>query len=194
MELIINKLIEKDENEWLEFKCCWYEEKEEDVQEEKRWGEFLKDFSALFNTNLKEEEDNKYLIIGFDEKTGCQDYDLDKSNNKINVFRDKSQFKKTIIKKLKNHFKNIPLYKESSELPIINELFEIEETIIKKKKLLIFKIKKSPYLLEIKKQLSGNETFRDGSIITRHLKKDGSPEIKNAGFDEKKILIDLVGL
>jgi len=191
MELTIDKLIEMNENEWLEFKCCWYEEKEEDVQDKKRWGEFLKDFSALFNTNSKK-ENKKYLIIGFDEDTGCQDYDLDKSNTRINVFKDKVQFKKLIIKKLKNHFKNIPIYKESSELPIISELFDIEVKIVNAKKLLIFTIKKSPYLLEIKKQLSGNETFREGSIIIRHLKVDGSPEVKNAGFDEKKILISEV--
>lgn len=178
MELLIDDLLKKEENLWLEFKCCW-----KDVDENKVWGEFLKDFASLFNT-YTDQNDTKYLIIGFDEiKKQCQNYN-DNNGKMLSVFNDIVVFKKNIVKKLKNHFKNIPVYSTSSELPNIDTYFDI--FIIEKEgfELLVFKIMPSPYLLELNKLLNGNETFRDGNIITRKLKNDESPEIINAGSED----------
>ena len=69
MNNLLEDLLKKEENLWLEFKCCWA-----DVDESIIWGEFLKDFASLFNT-YTETNDIKYLIIGFDEITKkCQNY------------------------------------------------------------------------------------------------------------------------
>ena len=42
---------------WLEYKSFWYWN--EGDSEQKGWGEFLKDFAALFNTYTKQ-KDEKY--------------------------------------------------------------------------------------------------------------------------------------
>ena len=64
MNLVVDDLLEKDENIWLEFKSFWYWNEGEDPQ--KGWGEFLKDFVAIFNT-YSIGVDKKYFIIGFND-------------------------------------------------------------------------------------------------------------------------------
>lgn len=174
MDILLDDLLSKAENLWLEFKCCW-----KDVDEHKVWGEFLKDFASLFNT-YTETNDTKYLIIGFDEETKkCQNYN-ENNGRVISVFRDIEDFKLKVVKKLKNHFRNVPVYRTLSDLPDIETYFQVHLVEKNGVKVLVFKIIPSPYLLELKKQLQGNETFRDGNIITRDLKHDGTPEIINA--------------
>lgn len=174
MNSLLENLLKNEENLWLEFKCCW-----KDTDEHKVWGEFLKDFASLFNT-YTETNDTKYLVIGYDEITKkCQDYHQN-NGKKLSIITDISKFKSTIIEKLKNHFRNTPSYRQSSELPDIENYFEIEILEKDNVEILIFRLMPAPYLLELKKQLMGNETFRDGNIIVRKLKTDRSPEIVNA--------------
>jgi hypothetical protein len=182
MNHLLEDLLKKEENLWLEFKCCW-----KDVDESKIWGEFLKDFASLFNT-YTETNDTKYLIIGFDETTKkCQNYN-ENNGEILSVFSNIEDFKTKISKKLKNHFKNIPSYKDLNNLPDIENYFNIDIVNYNDSNLLIFTILPAPYLLELHKQLIGNETFRDGNIVTRNLKKDNTPEIINAPSNKIKEL------
>lgn len=185
---LLGDLLEQNESIWLEYKSFWYWNEGENQQ--KGWGEFLKDFAALFNTYTKQ-KDEKYFIIGFDERTkNVQNFNIDQNGNEINIFKDINLFKSKIIDKLKNHFKNLPDYRNSNNLNQIENLFEVE--IIQTDsniKILLIRIKSAPYLLELKKQLTGNETFRSGNIITRIEKDDNSPENTNANpnqIDELK--------
>lgn len=182
MKNLLNDLLTKEENLWLEFKCCW-----KDVDDSKIWGEFLKDFSSLFNTYTKM-NDTKYLIIGFNEVTKkCQNFN-ENNGKTLSVFSNLADFKLKISKKLKNHFRNIPSYKNSDKLPDIENYFNINLINYLDSDVLIFTILPAPYILELQKQLIGNETFRDGNIITRHLKNDNTPEIINASSSKIKEL------
>ncbi len=186
MQAIVTDLLKKEETVWLEYKSFWYWDERDASNSAKGWGEFLKDFAALFNTYSKQ-KDEKYFIIGFDEHTKkCQNFNIDQENKEIKIFNDLQLFKRKIVSKLKNSFRNIPDYKESNELPGIESLFDIEVVRVDDKtEVLVFTIKAAPFLLELDKQLQGNVTFREGSIITRVSKKDGSPE--NANANAKKI-------
>lgn len=180
---IIEKLIENDEKIWLEYKSYWYWN-EDDFNLNKGWGEFLKDFAALFNT-YSVDSNIKYFIIGFNENTKlCQNYNIDENGKELTVFSDINEFKKKVIKKLKIFFKNTPLYKEADELNELDTLFDISIVNINSNNLLVFELRQAPYLLELTKEIQGNEAFKEGSIIIRKAKKDDSPENKNALHDE----------
>lgn len=183
MNELIEELLKLNEKVWLEYKSFWYWN--EGDSEQKGWGEFLKDFVALFNTYTKQ-KDEKYFIIGFDETTkNVQNFDIDQNGNKINIFCNINLFKSKIIDKLKNHFKNLPDYRNSINLIQIENLFEVEIVQMDDNiKILLIRIKSAPYLLELKKQLTGNETFRSGNIITRIEKDDNSPENTNANSNQ----------
>lgn len=193
MHSIVIDLLKKEEKVWLEYKSYWYWNEGNTSQTGKGWGEFLKDFAALFNT-YSENKDEKYFIIGFDENTKkCQNYNVDQQDNRLKIFDDIQKFKEKIVNKLKNSFKNIPTYKESKALIGIEDLFDIDIVDIESDiKVLVFSIKAAPYLLELEKQLQGNETFREGNIITRVSKRDGSPENTNANSGKIQELLDIV--
>lgn len=160
---VIEELIGRPESLWLEFKSFWYWN-EDDKEIAICWGEFLKDFSALFNSCEKGE--TKYLIIGFDEKTRtCRNYYIDTNGKGISVIRNLDEFKKSIVSKLKKHFSNIPEYRKSNKLVDIDTLFSINSVAINGYKLLVFTLYPAPYLLQLNKQLQGSETFREGNII-----------------------------
>lgn len=184
MEVLVEELLAQDECSWLEFKSFWYWNNNESPQN--GWGELLKDFSALFNTNTGL-HDKKYFIIGYDEKTKkVQQFNIDKKGEVLEIFNDLDSFKKIFRSKLKKHFKCYPEYKNSTNLIDIDILFEIEKVCIKEKEILLITIKSAPYLLELKKNLQANETFREGVIIVRKDKLDSSPE--NASADPGLIL------
>jgi hypothetical protein len=186
MKNLLKDLLVREENLWLEFKCCW-----KNTDENKIWGEFLKDFASLFNTYTKT-NDIKYLIIGFEEKTKkCQNYN-ENNGEILSIFSDKQEFKTKILKKLRNHFKNTPKYNNMDNLPSVENYFNIDIVNYDNVNLLIFTIQPSPYLLELHKQLVGNETFRSGNIITRGFKNDNSPEIINAPLQKIEELIKYV--
>ncbi|WP_372998301.1 NACHT domain-containing protein [Sulfurimonas sp.] len=187
LEEIIKTLIKDAESEWLEFKSFWYWNNSE-IALSKGWGEFLKDFVALFNTNT---ENEKYLILGFDEKTKiCQNYFTDKNEEKLELFNNLNDFKVKIVSKLRKSFKNIPQYRDSHDLISIETFFEIKQITIDDKQLLIFKIIHAPYFLELKAVLDGNESFREGNTLIRRLKNDASPENCNACHKEVQDLLN----
>lgn len=185
MQVLVEDLLNKDESSWLEFKSFWYWNSNENPQ--KGWGELLKDFAALFNTHTGL-YDNKYFIIGYDEKTRkVQQFDIDKNEERLELFNDLENFKKIFRTKLKKHFNCYPDYKNSTSLTDIDMLFDIEKVTIQEKEILLVTIKNAPYLLLLKKILQANETFREGSIIIRKEKQDGSPE--NTSADPAFILL-----
>ncbi|GAB6192756.1 RNA-binding domain-containing protein [Desulfocastanea catecholica] len=191
IETITNDLIRLEENEWLEFKSYWYWSNNE-KNRSKGWGEFLKDFSALINTN-SEVTSKKYLICGFDEKKReCQDYNIDINKEQISLFSKLSDAKNKIIAKLKTHFKNTPLYQDSDDLINIESVFDLHTVRINNKNVLVIEIFPAPYLLEIKELLQSNESFREGNIIIRTLKSDNTPENKNATTEKILLLKDSV--
>lgn len=191
MRGIVQDLLQHDETIWLEYKSFWYWNEGENPQ--KGWGEFLKDFAALFNT-YSNTKDKKYFIIGFDEKTRItQNYYIDQNDKQLKIFNDIQLFKKKIVEKLKNHFKNTPEYKDSEALVSIETLFDLELVHMENNdEILVIIIKHAPYLLELKKVLQGNESFREGNIITRIQKDDGSPENTNATSSNISSLIEIV--
>ena len=180
LQKIIEGLIQKEETIWLEFKSYWYWT-EREKPSSKSWGEFQKDLSGLFNTYPEQQDGKKYLIIGFDERSKkTQNFNIDKNGEKLSCFNNLETFKETVISKLKRNFVNTPSYRRSNELPEIESLFHIDEVSIYGYKLLIFTIHPSPYLLEIKGELAG---FKEGSIISRRLKIDKTPEVCNTNHD-----------
>lgn len=191
MNIVIDTLLHENEKIWLEYKSYWYWCEGESQQ--RGWGEFLKDFVALFNT-YSESMDKKYFVIGYDEVTKKrQNYNIDNNGNKLKIFDDLNKFKYSIVDKLRNHFKNLPLYKNSEDLINIETLFEIQEIVDEDNiKILIIIFKEAPFLLELKKILQGNETFRTGNVITRIEKMDGSPENTNADSNMVKELLRVV--
>ena len=80
MQAIVTDLLKTEETVWLEYKSFWYWDEKDASRAVKGWGEFLKDFAALFNTYSKQ-KDAKYFIIGFNEDTKkCQNFNIDQEN------------------------------------------------------------------------------------------------------------------
>ncbi len=185
----IDNFLKNEENLWLEFKSFWYWD-EDTENKQLGWGELLKDFVALFNTNTSESE-YKYLIIGFDEITkSVQYYNLDKNNKKIKEFQNLVNFRKEFIDKLRSLFKNTPIYKDLETLIDIEKLFKIYNHKVENVDILVFEIYQAPYLLELKKFLDGNTSFREGSIISRRIKKDSTPEVYNASYSDVQSMLE----
>lgn len=193
LQKIIESLVDQNETLWLELKSKWYWS---DLKPQgKDWGELLKDFSALFNSYIspEEKEHKKYLIIGVDEvNKKYQDFDVNSRKEKISDLEDLEKLKKAIISKLKRNFVSTPEFRGSNELVDIETFFDITSLTVKENRLLIFVFHAAPYLLEVKKLLDGNETFRRGSIIIRKIKQDGTPENDNASHEEIEVLKEIV--
>jgi hypothetical protein len=188
---IVNSLLQEDENLWLEFKSYWYWiDREKELG--KSWGELLKDFAAIFNT-YDGSNSIKYIVFGYDEKTSeMRNFYIDKEGKSIKIFNDLVTFKKDFIKKLKKHFFSIPEYKKTKRLADIEKMFDIDTITMNGCRLMVFTIYPSPYILELKTILQGNESFREGSILVRKIKADGSPENKNASSDEVERLKNFI--
>ncbi|WP_336948460.1 NACHT domain-containing protein [Acinetobacter junii] len=186
---IITDLIKKEECLWLEFKSYWYWENNKNKSQ--AWNEFLKDFSAIFNTADSHRDNVKYMIIGFDEKTNKHNnYYESKDNSEIADIKNIDLLKKEIISKLKKRFKNTPNFKESDELKDIETFFNIHIVDINGFQNLVFIFEDSPYLLEQKENL--NDGFRAGSILVRELKADKTPEVVVADYRRATLLLEII--
>lgn len=191
MEILLDDLLSKEENLWLEFKSYWYwNQGDTDIQ--KPWSEFFKDFVAIFNT-YTESKDKKYMVLGFDEKSrNVQNYNLDKNGNNITLLEDTIELKKIIIKKMKKLFRNVPEYKSSNSLKDFEDFFDISIIEYNDKKVLMITFHEAPYLLELKNMLIGNESFKEGNIIIRELKQDKSPQNTTADILTSQRLLNTV--
>ena len=186
---IVKKILDKDENLWIEFKSYWYWDNDSNNTDiEKGWGEFLKDFVSLFNT-YTDDSDIKYLIFGFDENNKkTQPFNIDKFGKKLKIFNSLRNFKKEIISKLKTFFIDIPMFSKDETLKYIPDLFDIYSLEIDGNNILVIEMYDAPYLLSLTKTLVANEGFKDGNIITRRLKTDNTPEVSNAFYNEIQLL------
>ncbi|ALO36411.1 hypothetical protein CMT41_17925 [Colwellia sp. MT41] len=190
--LLINELLKQKESEWLEFKSYWYW-KAADKITPKAIGEFLKDFTALFNTYV-DKGTKKYFIIGFDEKTKeCNNYNEDRNGKVIPFFTGLDDFKVYIAKKIKLNFKAIPNEVKNS-LEDIQDFFKLEEINFQGKKLLVIQFNQAPFCLELTKELQGNASFKIGNLLIRKNKVDGEPENGIANHEDSVKLIEQVKL
>lgn len=78
----IKQITTLDECGYIEFKRQWYwdlSDKPDNDEIQNLWGEFIKDFLALLNSNVQSFGYDRYLIIGFDEShKSFFDFKLDK--------------------------------------------------------------------------------------------------------------------
>ncbi len=189
LEMTVKGLIENnDESLWLEYKSFWYWN-ENTQNKSKGWGEFLKDFSALFNTKSYSSE-SKYLIIGINEKTKTpQDYFIDEHHDTLKVFSDIKAFKTKLVSKLTQNFVCIPEFQGNKSPESAGSFFDVNEVNFKNSKLLVINISEAPFVLEITVPLQGNESFRKGLIPIRKVKNDGTPENCVANNEEANKII-----
>ena len=189
IENIFQDLVSKDENLWLEFKSYWY--CKDAKGKEEGWNELLKDFSAMFNTREPNNYNEKYIIFGYDEKTGLHNnYYEDLDGNAIDDLIDIDNIKEQLIKKLKNRFSGYPEFKKSDELKDIENIIELKVVEYNNKKNLIFIFHNSPYLLMVKSNTGKGS--RNGDILIRNLKEDSTPENIIADHSTITSLLDII--
>lgn len=187
---IIVDLIKNEECLWLEFKSYWYWDNSK-PDKSQGWNEFLKDFSAIYNTADAHKDNVKYMVIGFDEKTNIHNnYYEAKDGSELIDLKDINSLKKEIISKLKKRFKSTPIFKETDDLKDIETFFNIEIVDIGGIKNIVFIFHETPYLLELKANLS--DGFRSGSILVRDLKIDKTPEVLVADYNRVTTLLDII--
>lgn len=169
--MLLKKLTTHNESESIEFKSYWYWSRDR-AKIQKGWGELQKDLVALLNT--KTQENFKYLIAGYDEKTKkCNDFNIDASGNEIEELKDPDSFLDEVISKLRRNFraKFKDTYTDLKLLDLRKYIeFDIQE--MSGKKLLIIKVSKAPFVLELTKVLPANEAYKAGNILIRKFKSN----------------------
>ncbi|MCK8110498.1 NACHT domain-containing protein [Vibrio sp. 2CM40D] len=188
--MLLKKLLTHDESPSIEFKSYWYWGSNDSRKLQKGWGELQKDLVALLNT--KTQENFKYLIAGFDEKTKkYNDFHVDAGGNEIDELRDPESFLEDLISKLRRNFraKFKDTYRDLNLLDLKNYIeFDIQE--IDGYKLLIVKVSKTPFVLELTKVLPANEAYKAGNILIRKLRKNSNdPENVVANAEDMEELI-----
>jgi len=172
-EMLIEKLLTHNESTSIEFKSFWYWGSDKS-KNQKGWGEFQKDLVALLNT--KTQENFKYLIAGFDEKTKkFNDFNIDSSGLEIDGLKEPDSFLDDVISKLRRNFraKFKDTYGDLKLIDLKNYLeFDIQN--MDGMKLLIIKVSKAPFVLELTKVLPANEAYKEGNILIRKLRPNSN--------------------
>ncbi|MFM2610036.1 hypothetical protein AAFX30_20905 [Vibrio chagasii] len=181
MRALISSLCEQDEQVYLEFKSEWYWAGRS--VDERKWGEFLKDFAALVNCTPDHVDDHKYLIIGVDETKE----NLDRFNN-VSIrnlgFETVDNLKDKIDEKLKTYFK----FEDNKQ---IKDCYELKEEKFNGKNILYFNIKPVRSLLVLSKDLRDKKrTEKLGNVFIRASKSNGEPEVKNACPNTIRLICD----
>ncbi|WP_318439781.1 NACHT domain-containing protein [Photobacterium leiognathi] len=187
--MLLKKLLNHNESPSIEFKSFWYWRSGE-RKLQKGWGELQKDLVALLNT--KTQENFKYLIAGFDEKTKkCNDFNVDANGHEIDELRELESFLDELISKLRRNFraKFKDTYRDLNLLDLKNYIeFDIQE--LEGSKLLIVKVSKTPFVLELTKVLPANEAYKAGNILIRKLRPNSdNPENVVANAEDLEELI-----
>ena len=179
---LINKLIQEDENLYIEFKYKWYWNNgaKPTVSE---WGEFLKDFVALINCNQQYIEESKYLIIGINENETELKKRIINVNLTDNNFPTLGTLQEEIIKKLNAYFR--------TELDEINAFdnFTLDYYPVENKKILVFEIRPTKSILILQKDLTDKtRTEKKNNVFIRGIKETNDPEVLNASPEILEIL------
>jgi hypothetical protein len=99
----IDQIVKIGECGYIEYKRQWYwdleEQKPSSEEFNRAWGEFIKDFLALVNANTNSFNNERFLVIGFDEDTQ-KFYDFSLTEN---LFKE---LKKKIENKITNFISN----------------------------------------------------------------------------------------
>jgi hypothetical protein len=182
MKTIVNQLINEKEELYLEFKSQWYWEQNV-TPTVKQWGEFLKDFVGLINCSVEYVEENKYLIIGINENEQELSKRIINTDIIDNKFSTLDELKVTIIDKLSEYF----LTEEDIKYHYDN--FSLNYYQIDEKKILVFEIRPTKYILVLQKDLQDkNRTEKKNNVFVRAIKDSGDPEVLNAS---PKIILEL---
>lgn len=189
LEKTFQSLVSQDESLCLEFKSYWYWK--DSKGKEEGWNELLKDVSAMFNTRKPTDYNERYIIFGYDEKTGAHNnYYEDLDGNTIDNLIDIDKIKEELIKKLKNRFSSYPEFKNSSDLQDIESIIEVKEIEYNDKKNLVFVFHNSPYLLMLNSNTGKGS--RIGDILIRKIKEDNTPENIVADHSIITSLLDII--
>lgn len=92
---ILNKIISQKESGHIEFKREWYWDLNGEItntEKNKCWGEFIKDFLGLTNANHLSFNQDRYLVIGFDENKN-EFYDFQLTLDKFTKISNDSRHK-----------------------------------------------------------------------------------------------------
>lgn len=173
--MLLKKLLDHDESQFIEFKSYWYWNSKKDSKLiQKGWGELQKDLVALMNTETQ--ENFKYLISGYDEKSkNCNNFNIDYSGNEIEELKCIASFADELILKLRRNFraKFKDTYTDLNLLDLHKYIeFNVQE--INEKQLLIIKVSKTPFVLELTNVLPANEAYKAGNILIRKLKSNST--------------------
>ena len=182
LEDIVQEMISRDEDLYLEFKSFWYW-KADSKKKDEAWIELLKDFSSFFNAFSDKNEEKRYIIFGFDEKTEeFNDYYVDSNGIELKELKDIDALKSEIISKLKRRFVCYPSFKEPESLADIQNYFTFDTIKYANKNLLIATFYNPIYFLKLKADLGNG--IKSGCILVRRLKNDGSPENRILDYSE----------
>ncbi|MDD9194829.1 NACHT domain-containing protein [Aliivibrio sp. S3MY1] len=191
-EITIESFTANGETLTTEFKKTWYwtnKDKDKDIQKE--WGEFLKDFSALFNVQSSDES-KKHLIFGYDDdsKEFCDFHISDELAP--DLIKKTEKLKDELTKRVKKHFSTLPEDK-NIDLPEIDSLYQINTFEYQGKKLLAISIDNAPYILEIKKDIVDKKsTYRKNTVLIRNYKEESDPENCIASHTEISKILKLI--
>lgn len=189
-EITIESFTATGETLTTEFKKTWYWTTKT-KNNQKEWGEFLKDFSALFNVQSPDES-KKHLIFGYDDDSK-EFVDFHISDELApELIKNTENLKEELTKKINKHFSTLPEDK-NIDLPEIDSLFQINRFEYKGKQLLSISIDNSPYILEIKKDIvDKNATYRQSSVLIRKYRGKQDPENCIAGLRDMKEILDVI--
>ncbi|HHK8502144.1 TPA: NACHT domain-containing protein [Vibrio parahaemolyticus] len=173
-EITIESFAATGETLTTEFKKTWYWTTQT-KNNQKEWGEFLKDFSALFNVQSTDDS-KKYLIFGYDDDAK-EFFDFYTSDELApDLIKNTEKLKEELTKRVKKFFSTLPENK-NIDLPDIDSLFKINKFEYKGKQLLSISIDNAPYILEIKKDIVDKKsTYRQNNVLVRKYKSSQDPE------------------
>ena len=189
-EITIESFTATGETLTTEFKKTWYwTTNTQDPQKE--WGEFLKDFSALFNVQSTDDS-KKYLIFGYDENSK-EFFDFHISDELApDLIKNTEKLKEELTKKIKKFFSTIPIDK-NIHLPEIDSFFKINKFEHDGKNLLSISIDNAPYILEIKKDITDKKsTYRQSSVLIRKYKENKDPENCIASHNDIEKILKII--
>ncbi|ELH5151995.1 NACHT domain-containing protein [Vibrio cholerae] len=190
-EITIESFATIGETLTTEFKKNWYWTNQT-KNPQQGWGEFLKDFSALFNVQSTDDS-KKHLIFGYDDDSK-EFFDFHISDELApDLIKNTENLKEELTNRVKKNFSTLPEDK-NIDLPEIDRLFNIHRFNYNNKQLLSISIDNAPYILAIKKDIvDKNATYRENTVLLRRYKNDKQdPENCIASHNDIKEILERI--